>query len=112
MHIRILTFTPLSANLDRLKYGSSHVNVFIIHKYTHTYTHTYIRSLVGEIWTVTALCSLSFIFCILSPVLAMGWVFLPITHGMWHFTAFVIIYTITQNLPAFYSRKYKVRHFL
>lgn len=65
------------------------------------------RSFLSEAWAITALFILSFIFCILSPVLAMGWVFLPFTHGIWHFTVFVLLYTITQNLPPFYSRKFK-----
>ena len=64
-------------------------------------------SLLEQAWTFIGLTILMFAFCIFAPVAAIGWIFLPLTHGMWHFTAFAIAYTVTQNLPKWYSRSYK-----
>lgn len=65
------------------------------------------RNFYDIVCAVGGLGVLSLIFCILAPILAIGWIFLPLTHGMYTFTAFVILYTITQNLPKYYSRRYK-----
>ena len=65
------------------------------------------KSGFGDIWTCLAVYGLICAFCILGPILALGWMLLPFTHGMWHFAAFVTAYCVTQNLPPFYLRAYK-----
>lgn len=65
------------------------------------------KSGLADIWTVAAVYGLICTFCVLGPLLAIGWIFLPFTHGMWYFTAFVTAYCVTQNLPPFYLRAYK-----
>ena len=62
---------------------------------------------LGDIWTCCAVYSLVGAFCVLGPILAIGWLFIPFTHGMWHFAAFATAYAVSQNLPPFYLRAYK-----
>ena len=61
----------------------------------------------GGVWTCFAVYGLICTFCVLGPLFAIGWLFIPFTFGVWHFAAFATAYCITQTLPPFYLRAYK-----